>query len=92
MPFREDLHKKKKHWVNQSFGEISVRTESVTARSDNPAEFNFSPENHHEFAQTNHFKLTTITEVYENKYKRVDKLTTLNNFISPLCYLLVQLV
>ena len=59
------LTQEKKHWVNHLFGDILVRTESVTARSDNPAEFNFSPENHHEFAQTNHFKLTTMTEVYE---------------------------
>ena len=67
------LTQEKKHWVNHLFGDILVRTESVTARSDNPAEFNFSPENHHEFAQTNHFKLTTLTEVFE-------KITTLNNF------------
>ncbi|MBK9460923.1 MAG: hypothetical protein IPN94_16210 [Sphingobacteriales bacterium] len=73
------LTQEKKHWVNHLFGDILVRTESVTARSDNPAEFNFCLKNHHEFAQTNHFKLTTMIEVYE-KNKRVDKLTTLNNF------------
>jgi pimeloyl-ACP methyl ester carboxylesterase len=59
------LTQEEKHWISQLFGDILVSTESATARSKNEDEFNFSPENHHEFANTDHIELSTMPEVYE---------------------------
>jgi pimeloyl-ACP methyl ester carboxylesterase len=63
------LTKSESHWVSQLFGDILVNTKSATAQSENDAEFNFSPENHYEFAKTHHFKLSTMPEVYEKIYQ-----------------------
>jgi triacylglycerol lipase len=59
------LTQDEKHWVNQLFGDILVRNSSALARSENPNEFNFPPENHYEFPKTNHFQLTKMAAVYE---------------------------
>lgn len=58
------LTQDEKHWVNQLFGDILVRNSSAAARSAHPDEFNFPPENHYEFAQTNHFQLTKSQAVF----------------------------
>jgi triacylglycerol lipase len=59
------LTKQEKHWASYLFGDLLVSRKSATGRSKNLEEFNFSPENTHEFAKTYHFELNTRIEVYE---------------------------
>lgn len=59
------LTQDEKHWITQLFGDILVSPESAGAESTNEVEFNFPPENHYQFANTNHIELSTMIEVYE---------------------------